>query len=236
MKKGLLLFFLALGLFQVYGEDWFNRTTPGEAKAAYEDYKAQYQNRGDYESAWKFAKVAQYYGSVVVGEAQPDLQLQVFTEGKEASEKAMELNPKGVEGYYYYATNLGSWGQANGIMSSLFAVKDMKKACDEVIRLDRTYNCGAAYMTRGRLYHKAPGFPISIGNGKKAEKDYKEAIKLDPSNRVAFRFYGEFLLDEKEEKAAKKIIQQGIDIPVDPSNILQEKLEIQILENLLSSI
>ena len=178
----ILTCFLFTGLLFAEDEIWQNRSTPERVLAAYNHYKNQYQTSQTYENAWKFARAAHYYASVILTDSDKELKKQVFTEGKDAAAKARELNPRAVEGHYYFAICLGSWAETNGIMASLFAVKDMHEAVEMAIAANQAFENASPLMTRGRLYQKAPGRPISIGDKKKAEEDYLKALQIGPIN------------------------------------------------------
>ncbi len=215
---------------------WDNHGTPELVKKAYDATKAAYQSNPTYENAWKFARAAHYYASVIIDDEDKATQKVIFTEGKEAAEKAVALNPNGVEGYYYLAICLGSWGEANGIMASLFAVKDMLAAADRAVAIDPSFEDASPLMTRARIYQKAPGRPISQGDKKKSQADYEEALRLGPDNRVLYRFYAEFLIENKDKAKAAEIIRRGLAIPFDTNNTPQENLEIAKLKELQAQL
>jgi tetratricopeptide (TPR) repeat protein len=239
MKRILLLLMILLcaaGIVSAADPLWDNHGTAELVKKAYETLRSAYQSNPTYENAWQFARAAHYYASVIIDDADKEKQKAVFTEGKDAATKAMELNPNGVEGYYYFAICLGSWAETNGIMSSLFAVKPMLEAIEKAIAINPAFEDASPLMTRGRLYQKAPGRPISIGDKKKSQADYEEAIRLGPENRVAFRFYAEFLIDLKDKAKAAEIIRRGLAIPFDNNNAPQENLEIAKLKELQAQL
>lgn len=234
-KKILCVLILALCVSVFLSADdsiWENRSTPQLALSAYNHYKRAYEASVNYDSAWKFARAAHYYASVILTDSDKEQKKQIFTEGKDAAAKARELNPAGVEGHYYFSICLGSWGEANGIMASLFAVKDMMEAAERAIAIDPSFEKASPLMTRGRIYQKAPGRPLSLGDKKKAEEDYLRAIQLGPNNRVLYRFFAEFLLESKDKTRAADIIRRGLALPFDVGNTPQENLEINLLKEL----
>ena len=58
--------------------------------------------------------------------------------------------------HYFYAINLGRWGQANGISSSIGELPKMMKNVDLVLKLDETVDEFGALRTSGRTKHKVP--------------------------------------------------------------------------------
>ncbi len=217
-------------LFAAVEDYWGERNSLEGAKKAYESLKAQFQqNPSSYEVAWKFARAAYHYADNFVKDK--NARKTIFTEGKEAAEKATQLNPQSPEGWYWLGVCLGSWGEANGIMQSLGAVKPIMNAIAKGMAINPNWDDGAFYNLRGRVYHRAPA-GISVGDKKKAESDYKQALALNPKNRTAHRFYAELLLEQGRKDEAAKLVEKGLAIPYDESNKVSEDKEIRLLQEL----
>jgi tetratricopeptide (TPR) repeat protein len=220
---------------EVYGSDdsiWSNRNTEDGAKASYEYYKQQFNNEKNYENAWKFSRAAHFYADNFI--KLEDQKKKVFTEGKEAAENATNMEPDKPEGHYFLGISLGSWAEANGVLDSLFRVPAILREAKKVIEIEPAFDNGSAYMLLARVYHKAPAI-ISVGDKDKAQKNYEKAIEYGPGNRVAFRFYAEFLMDF-DKKKAKEITSKGLEIPLDESNKYREEKEIQLLKELQTKL
>jgi hypothetical protein len=226
---------LAAGLY-AQEELWGDRTTAAKVEKAYQWFKAQHRSSPSYAAAWKFARAAHYFASQNIPEKDADARKLVFEEGKLAAQKARELEPGGVEGHYYFGICLGSWAEANGVLASLFAVNDLLAAMESAARIDERFEKASPLMTRARLYQKAPGWPLSIGDKKRSDADYRRVIELAPDNRVAHRFYAEQLGDEGRKSEARAIIDKGLAIPIDPTNTVQDKSEMEKLEVLRAKL
>ncbi|MCR4422351.1 MAG: hypothetical protein GYA61_05565 [Spirochaetales bacterium] len=225
-----LLMILALLFFSFDDTPWKNRNSFAGAKAAYEYYKKLYeQNPNSYEAAWKFARAVHFYTNEFITDSKT--KKENFTAGKNAAEQATKLNPNGVEGYYYFGVCLGSWGEENGILASLSAVGPMEKAATKAAEIDPKFNKGAPYMLLGRLYQKVPGKSKA-----KCKEYYELSLQYGPDGRVNYRFYAEFLIEQKEYSKAREIIQRGLAIPFDEEDKLIEEKEIKLLKELLESI
>ncbi|MEC8374887.1 MAG: tetratricopeptide repeat protein, partial [Pseudomonadota bacterium] len=68
---------------------------------------------------------------------------------------------------------------------------------------DENALAGSAMTSLGVLYHKLPGWPISFGNDKKAEKLLKHALEINPNGIDPNYFYAEFLYDNGEYAQAR---------------------------------
>ncbi len=234
--KNKSIFFIATFLivilifFSFDDTPWKNRNSAEGAKAAYEYYKNLYeQNPNSYEAAWKFARAIHFYTNEFISDNK--IKKENFTAGKNAAENATKLNPNGVEGHYYFAVCLGSWGEVNGILASLSAVSPMEKSAMKAAEIDPYFNKGAPYMLLGRLYQKVPGKSKA-----KCKEFYELSLKYGPTGRVNYRFYAEFLIEQKEYAKAREIIKKGLEIPIDQEDVLIEQKEIKILQELLASI
>jgi len=74
--------------------------------------------------------------------------------GKEA--KSDELKTPLARAHYFFAINLGKWGEANGVLSSLSRWPELRDHLDMIDGLDKTVEDYGSSRTRGRAYHKLP--------------------------------------------------------------------------------
>ncbi len=213
------------------------RTSPADFNTVYRQAKTAYQAGATYETAWQFAKAAYEYGSHGLTANQNEQKKAIFEEGKNAAQKARDLNRRGVEGHYWFGTNLGSWAETNGVMASLFAAGDLLAAADEAVRINAGYMNGGPLVLRGRVFHKAPGWPISVGDKAKSEADFQRAMTMNPStNRTLRRFYGELLADLGKKDEARRIFQQGINLAPDASNPFVDTKELNLIRESLAKL
>ena len=136
--------------------------------------------------------------------------------------EAITLNPKAVYGNYWYAANLGSWGLCRGIMSSLKSITPMRKSMEIVLKENENFYFAGPHRVLGRLYHQAPGWPISIGNKSKASDHLERAVKLAPTffhNRL---YLAEFYLDVGKKPKAKEHLEWILATPIHPDHIKED--------------
>jgi hypothetical protein len=229
---GLMLIFVFTVCFATDDSFWSNRNSAEGAKAAYEYYRQQYSGDKNYENSWKFARAAHYYADNFL--TKPELKKTAFTEGKSAAENATNREPDKVEGHYYLGVCVGSWAEANGILDSLSAAGLILSEATKTINIDPSFENGAGYMLRGRVYQEAPAI-ISVGDRKKAEDDYEKGISYGPNNRVTYRFYAELMMDT-DKKKAKELIEKGLAIPLDEENSYEDNEEIKNLKDLQAKL
>ncbi len=117
------------------------------------------------------------------------------------------------EALYYRGTNLGQWGNANGVMESLGRWPELRSTMEVIVNLDvfGAHEYGA-YRVLGRGYFKVPG--LFGGSNKQAEKYLSAALKytLAPGQVFSTNGYNnlyvaELYVDIGKEKEAKEILE-----------------------------
>jgi tetratricopeptide (TPR) repeat protein len=163
----------------------------------------------NFDVAWRVARLVYYIGNFGSGKNLSKAeQVKLFQYGFEAGKLAKNLEPKRVEGYYWYATNLGSYGLAKGILSALSNAKDGRNALLEAALIDPTYQWGGPYRILGRYYQEVPSV-ISFGDKKKALEYYNKAIAIDPNFRLNLIYLGILQKDLGEKEVALSLFEQA---------------------------
>lgn len=93
---------------------------------------------------------------------------------------------------------------AKGGLGALGLAKDARKSLEAALKIDENALQGSAMTSLGTLYHKVPGWPISFGSDKKANKLLQQALKVNPNGIDPNYFYAEFLYDEGKYALAKQ--------------------------------
>ena len=132
-----------------------------------------------------------------------DDKLAFFKEGVECGKSGIEINEDSLESNFWLAVNSGSFGQEKGIMQSLAMISPIKAAAEKALKLDETYFYGGPWRVLGRLYHKAPGFPFSIGSTSKAVEHLEKAVESGPKFFLNHLFLAEAYLSNRDQAQAK---------------------------------
>ena len=146
-----------------------------------------------------------------------------FDEGVQCGKEGIEINENSLEANFWLAVNYGSYGQEKGIMQSLALVTPIKEAAEKAVKLDESYFYGGPWRVLGRLYHKAPGFPFSIGSTKKAVECLEKAVNLGPKfflNRV---FLAEAYLSNRDKAKAREQLQWILNAPLNKNHELEDE-------------
>jgi len=161
-----------------------------EFDAARESYLA---DTSSVEAAWEFGRasfdLAEFAGNKVERET-------ISAQGIAACRRAVLLAPQSAPAHYYLGLNLGQMARVH-LFKGLGIVSEMERTFLAARKLDPLFDYAGADRALGLLYHKAPGWPISLGDNAKANRHLNEAIRLRPhypGNRIAL---AEFLWERR---------------------------------------
>lgn len=167
----------------------------------------------DSECAWAYGLLSEI--NYWLGEYSDDREdkLFFFNEGVECGKEGVAIDENSLESNFWLAVNYGSFGQEKGIMQSLALVTPIKEAAEKALELDESYFYGGPYRVLGRLYHKAPGFPFSIGNTKKAIEYLERAVELGPKFYLNHLFLAEAYISDWKNDKAREHLEWILDAP-----------------------
>lgn len=184
---------------------------------------------------WAYGLLAEIY--FWTGEnAPPDEKLFNYETGVEYGEKGIEVNENSLEANFWLAVNYGSYGQEKGVMKSLSLVQPIKTCLDRVLAIDESYFYGGPWRVLGRLYHKAPGFPISIGNTKKAIECLERAVSFGPKFFLNHLFLAEACLTAAEKQKAREHLEWIVNAPLNKNHEIEDAKIKEDAGRLLSEI
>jgi len=126
------------------------------------------------------------------------------------TEKALKINSKSANGYFFNGLCNGSLGQVQGIWSSLGRIKPFKKDMETAISLDPTVNEGGPHRALANLYSKLPyilggDLDLSIIN-------FREAVRLGPQFGGNYLGLAEAYIQNENFLLAKETLQTLLSI------------------------
>ena len=202
---------------------------------AYRFYRQAFIDSRSYESCWKYAKAANNYA--VFSGIDPVTKSAILKEAKDAAIAATKLEPGRVEGYYWAAVCLGAWAEKASLPEQLDALNPMLVYIEQAVTIDPSYDFGAPLMVRGQIYAFIPGFPISVGDKLKAKADFEKALAYGRNrNRTLYVFAATLLADLGDWDAAKRLTDEGLNIPLNRNCEVAENADIQKLQTVRSRI
>ncbi len=105
-----------------------------------------------------------------------DQKLAAYAEGREAARRAVELAPRAPLAHLFYGINTGRWGQAKGVMRSLFLLPDVREAIQRTLELAPALP--QAYALAGNVDYEVPG--MFGGSLERAEAHFRKGLGIDP--------------------------------------------------------
>jgi tetratricopeptide (TPR) repeat protein len=140
--------------------------------------------------------------------------LGLYQQGVEYGEEAVSLNEDALEGNFWLGVNYGCFGQEKGVLKSLSLIKPIQKCAEKVLELDESYFYGGPWRVLGRIYNKVPGWPVSIGDNRKALECFEAALEFGPKFYLNHLYVAECYQSLNDKKKAKEHLQWVIDAPL----------------------
>ena len=140
--------------------------------------QAQGDHPSDYDIAWRLAKYNYYLGA---HSPEPLEQEKAFRDGIEAGKQAVQLQDSKPDGHFWLGANYGGTAQ-NSLLAGLSEIDDIKHEMETVIKLDRSYETGSAYLVLGQVYLEAPR--LLGGNVQKAIDYLEKGLTIGPDNTL----------------------------------------------------
>jgi tetratricopeptide (TPR) repeat protein len=165
-----------------------------------------------------------------------DDKLAFFDEGVSCGKSGIEINEDSLESNFWLSVNSGSYGQEKGIMQSLAMISPIKAAAEKALSLDENYFYGGPWRVLGRLYHKAPGFPFSIGNTKKAIEHLEKAVNLGPKFFLNRLFLAEAYISNRDKAKASEHLKWILNTPPNKNHEREDEGYKREAESLLEKI
>lgn len=138
----------------------------------------------------------------------------LFKEGMVLAARAAALKPDRVEGHYWLGVHTGSYGQARGVLKSLFLKNDIIRAMERAIARDGAYEQAGAHCVLGRLYYEVPGM---FGGSKKKSRQCLETCRgIAPKSSVCLLFLAETYWALGEKDLAVKTLEELLAMEPDP--------------------
>ena len=104
--------------------------------------------------------------------------LEHWKKGVAYGRRAVEANPDGKEGHFYYMANIGAIAQAKGTLTSLWKLRKIKREMDRTLEIDPNYP--PALLARAQFLMEMPG--VFGGDKQEALRLCARVIRLDPDH------------------------------------------------------
>lgn len=183
-----------------WDELWAKRTgDTGPEKKALAEAGAAYAKAPGYDLAWRAARAAFWVCDRTEDQA---VKLQFGEIGYGWAEKAVQHNPSGAEGHFYYGTCLGEYAKGMSIVKALAKglAPKFEKAILKAIAIDDAIDYGGPHYAMGRYWFELPWPKYSFS---KSEKEYLAGLKIAPEAERGWFYLAELYVKEKKWDKAK---------------------------------
>ncbi len=118
--------------------------------------------------------------------------------------------PGEVEAMVWEAIVLSSYAEFQNGLGALGKLKKAKALLLAAEELNATAMSGTIPMVLGVIHYKAPGWPLSFGDQRKAREYLQAALRINPDGIDQNFYYGEFLLQQRDLDNAASYLNKAL--------------------------
>jgi hypothetical protein len=162
----------------------------------------------DYGLLWRMARLRHWQADGVKGEPMAKL----GRESWEWGDKAVKVNPAGVEGHYYAGIGLGAYSQGAGILRALTEGLEGKfnARVDKALQLNASFDRGGPLLTKGRYHFELPWPKRDYG---KSTVLLRQVLEKFPGRIRGGVYLAETLLADGKAAEAKQVLDAALAQP-----------------------
>lgn len=124
--------------------------------------------------------------------------------------EAVARHPGRAEPLVWQAIVQSSHAKFAGGLTALDLIKKARDHLQDAEKIDAKVLDGSVYTSLGSLYAKAPGWPLSFGDRKKAKAYLEQALAINPDGIDPNFFYGELLLAQGQVEAGRSRLEKAL--------------------------
>jgi tetratricopeptide (TPR) repeat protein len=207
------------------------RENKEDLQKAIEDYGEALKNDPkNYEAAWRLAKARWYEGNFSGASDRKS----IFTKGVEAGKQAVEINPNGCLGHFWYGVNVALQAETSGMFDALGLIDTVKDEMKRTLELDPNCECGGPQRVLGKLYSKIPFF--KGGSKSKAISYLNESLSLCSGDTQSRIFLAEIYIDDGKKSLAIQQLELVLKQEPDPNWVPETRANQKIAEKMISEL
>jgi len=172
---------------------------------------------GNYDAAWKLSKFNYFLATHTNDTKERD---DAFKAGIDAGKTAVQLQNEKPNGHFWLGANYGGAAEHSPIQG-LATVNDIRNEMETVLRLDKGYQNGSAYMVLGLVYLNAPG--IVGGDPKKAVEEMEKGLPFGEPNAFLHLHLAEAYQKVGRNDDARRELKKILDLTPDPNYLPEYK-------------
>lgn len=196
---------------------WAERADADKARASIDAYlKVLTENPDDYEACWKIARSYFYLGDKLPETKElKDRHKEMGEQGMSYANRALKVNPEGIEGHYYYALSLAQYSIGISIVKALVKglAPDYERHLEKVLAINREYDYAGPLRAMGRYWYRLP-WPKR--NLKKSIFYLQESVEVAPNSIRGYVYLAESYLKDGKKDHAKAELEKARKIKSNP--------------------
>ena len=130
----------------------------------------------EYQLLWRAARVYYHVGD----DAEASQKRAYFERGIAVGQRAVALQPTGVEGHFWLGANYGGLSEVQGIVQAFQMIKHVRAEMETALRLQVGYEDGGAYLALGQLDRQLPR--LFGGSVQRAIAYLEQGLRVAPQN------------------------------------------------------
>jgi len=210
------------GLFS-YGEDM------ARDRQALSIIERALETRADeYQLLWRAARVYYHVGD----DAEAGEKQHYFERGIAAGQRAVALQPTGVEGHFWLGANYGGLSEVQGMVQAFRMIKHVRAEMETALRLQASYEDGGAYLALGELDRQLPR--LFGGSVKRAITYLEQGLRVAPQNMAMRLALAEAYLDAGRRDDSHRQLLEILHMPVLPARARANRATQEKARQLLS--
>jgi hypothetical protein len=214
---------LAAGI--IFADDAQRKVFTARAKAEFQRAESKFKaDASNSTNVWQFARAAFDLAEFATTDTD---RAALAGQGIAACRQLIARDQKSAAAHYYLAMNLGQLAKAEApSIASYKLVKDIEREFKAAAELDARFDYAGPERNLGKLYHDAPGWPISVGNKRTSRYYSEQAIRLVPDypgNRL--NLVESYLQWNDREAAERELKALDAIWPVAQTNLTGERWE-----------
>ncbi len=190
---------------------WAERADPDKARASIDAYmKVLAVDPDDYEACWKIARSYFYLGDrLPETDELKDRHKEMGEEGMSYAKRALEVNPEGIEGHYYYALSLAQYSIGISIVKALMKGlgPDYERHLDKALAINSDYDYAGPLRAMGRYWYRLPWPKRDL---KKSIYYLEQSVEAAPQSIRGYVYLAESYLKNGEKERAKAALQKAL--------------------------
>lgn len=196
---------------------WAGRADTDKARASIDAYmKVLTLDPDHYGASWKIARSYFYLGDRLPETKElKDRHKELGQQGMSYAKRALQVNPEGIEGHYYYALSLAQYSIGISIVKALLKGlgPDYERHLEKALAINKEYDYAGPLRAMGRYWYRLPWPKRDL---KKSIYYLEQSLEAAPLSIRGYVYLAESYLKDGNKDRAKAALQKALTIGSNP--------------------